>query len=110
MRTTVVLAEEKIRRDAVIRNATTKRRIDKRKVAGCGLGLLSIIVGIVLLVCNITRTLPAAQWGESAITDALIFFIAYGLLFGLLSILMGVCAIIEASGIDLDRPKKRRTR
>ena len=110
MKTAIVVTvmEEKMVRDAVIRKATIRRKINWKKMLSYLVEILSIVIGITLIICNETKTVPA-EWGTSWFTDFLYFFISYGLLIGGMFILMGVCLFIEMKD-EKQKPRKKRRR
>jgi uncharacterized membrane protein YhaH (DUF805 family) len=99
-----VVTAEQMERAAIIKNATRKRRINMRRLRDYLLDLAVVILGIVILICNMTKTIPPLY--ENAIFDLVAFFIAYGILTGPLVMFMGVCMIIETR--ERKYPKQRQ--
>lgn len=105
----VVVAEEKLMRDTVIRKATTRRKVDWKKIVSYLAGILSIIIGIILIICNQTKIVPA-EWGTSLVTDFIYFCISCGLFSGGLLVVFGVCVFIQIEDEKQKPRRKRRTR
>ncbi len=104
----IMMAEEKLIREEVIKRATTKRKVDYKKIVNYSLAILSIVIGIILIICNQTKTVPV-EWGNNLITDFIYFCVSIGLFSGGLLIVLGICVIIEISD-EKPRKKRRRTR
>ena len=81
-----------------------RRRINKKKLRDEWLMLMIAILGIVIFICNMTKTIPG---GENGLTEMVSYIIAYGFLVGPALTVMGLISFWE---IRNTRYPRKRTR